>query len=188
MKFIKQILFGISLIFIMSGCSMKGVEFTPDFNSINDLKDANLKSISVKKNNVGIAETTTSISVGRGTNVMTSPYGGTFQEYLEISLKEELQQASIYNENSNIEITTKLLKNTLNTGLSTGTAELSANFVIQINKEEVFNKIYEIRHEWESSFVAATAIPVTLNNYPIAMQKLIDKFLINTNVQKILKK
>lgn len=184
MKYLKQIFFAIGLVFIMSGCSMKGVEFTPNFNSINDLKDGNLKSVSVKQNKVG----NTSISVGRASNVMTSPYGGTFQEYLSISLKEELQQADLYSENSNIEISTKLLKNILDTGLSVGTAELSANFIIQIDKKEVFNKTYDIKHEWESSFAAATAIPVTLDNYPIAIQILIDKFLLDTDVQNILKK
>ena len=82
----------------------------------------------------------------------------------------------------------KLLNNTLDTGLSVGTAELSANFIIEIEKKEVFNKTYTIKHEWESSFAAATAVPTTLDNYPIAIQKLIDTFLLDMDVQKILKK
>jgi len=185
MKYLKQIFLAIGLVFIISGCSMKGVEFTPNFNSINDLKDGDLKAVSVKpQTRIG----NTSISVGRGSNVMTSPYGGTFQDYLSISLKEELQEASLYNKNSNIEISTRLLKNIIDTGISVGTAELSANFIIQIDQKEVFNKTYEIKHEWESSFAAASAIPVTLDNYPIAIQMLIDKFLLDTDVQNILKK
>ena len=188
MKYIKQVVFGVGLIFIMTGCSIKGIEFTPNFNSINDLKDGNLKSVNVKKNKLGNIEAGNSISLGRATNTMTSPYGGSFQEYLEISLKEELLQASLYSENSNIEIIPKLLNNTLDTGLSVGTAELSANFIIEIEKKEVFNKTYTIKHEWESSFAAATAVPTTLDNYPIAIQKLIDTFLLDMDVKKILKK
>ena len=188
MKYIKHLIFAFGLIFIISGCSVKGIEFTPNFNSINDLKDTNLKSVNVKKNNfVGIG-TENSVSLGRGSNVMTSPYGGSFQEYLEISLKEELLQASLYSENSNIIITPKLLKNTLDTGMSVGMAELSANFIIEIENKEVFSKTYTIQQEWESSFVAATAVPRTLDNYPIAIQKLIDTFLLDMDVQKILKK
>ena len=36
------------------------------------------------------------VSVGRGTNKMLSPYGGSFSKYLETALEEELKQASIY--------------------------------------------------------------------------------------------
>lgn len=185
MKYVKHILFSLSLVFFISGCSIKGNVFTPNFNSINDLKDNDLKSVGVKNNNGG--NRTYEVSLGRGSNVMTSPYGGTFQEYLEIALKEELKQSSIYDETSNIKIITTLLKNTLDTGLSIGTADLSANFIIQVENKEVFNRTYTIKHEWESSFAAMTAIPTTIENYPIAIQKLIDKFLLDTDVIKILK-
>lgn len=187
MKYVKHILFSLSLVFFISGCSVKGNVFTPNFNSINDLKDNDLKSIGVKKNNSG-GNRTHEVSLGRGSNAMTSPYGGTFQEYLEIALKEELKQSSIYDETSNIKIITTLLNNTLDTGLSIGTADLSANFIIQVENKEVFNRTYAIKHEWESSFAAMTAIPTTIENYPIAIQKLIDKFLLDTDVIKILKK
>lgn len=185
MKYVKHILFSLSLVFFISGCSIKGNAFTPNFNSINDLKDNDLKSVGVKNNNGG--NRTYEVSLGRGSNVMTSPYGGTFQEYLEIALKEELKQSSIYDETSNIKIITTLLKNTLDTGLSIGIADLSANFIIQVENKEVFNRTYTIKHEWESSFAAMTAIPTTIENYPIAIQKLIDKFLLDTDVIKILK-
>lgn len=81
-----------------------------------------------------------------------------------------------------------MLKNSLDTGIATGTADLSANFNIFIDNKKVFNKVYEIHHEWGSSFVAATAIPTTIENYPIAMQKLIDSFLFDKEVIELIKK
>jgi hypothetical protein len=165
---------------------MKGNVFSPNFDSINELKDKDLKSVGVKKNNGGYMAY--EVSLGRATNTMTSPYGGSFQEYLEISLREELKQSSIYDENSNIKIIVRLLNNTLVTGISTGTADLSANFIIQVENQEIFNNTNMVRHEWESSFAAMTAIPTTIDNYPIVIQKLIDKFLLDPNVIKVLKK
>lgn len=187
MKHITQILFSLMAVFLLAGCSIKGIEFTPSFNSVNELKDADLKVLDVQKNNLSV-EKKQAVSMGRGSNKMISPYGESFQEYLEFALKEELQQASIYNKNSDIKIKTELLTNKLNTGIDVGTADLSANFKILISNNEVFSKVYKVHHEWESSFAGAIAIPATIQNYPIAMQKLIDKFLLDKNVINIIKK
>lgn len=184
MNYTKQIIFSISILIIVSGCSFKGNEFTANFDTVNELKDKDLKSVSVEQNKVGEGF----VSLGRGTNKMSSPYGGSFQEYLSIALKEELYQVNIYDKESDIEINTRLLENIIDTGISIGKIDLGASFTIKNNKKEVHRKIYNINHSWKSSFAAATAIPTTLENYPIAMQKLIDKFLLDEDVQKILKK
>lgn len=189
MQYLKHIVVFLGLALLMSGCSSKGIEFTPNFNSINELKDSDLKTMRVQKNDFASAEAhAKAVLVGRGTNKMLSPYGGSFQEYLEISLREELKQASLYDENSDIMIVTELLTNKLDTGMVVGTADLSANFKIMMREKEVFNKTYTIHHEWESSFAAATAVPSTLENYPIAMQKLIDTFLFDKEVIALLHK
>lgn len=182
----KNIIFSALLVVIglfITGCSSKGHEFTPNFESVNELKDSNLKSSNVKRSRIG----NTSVSLGRGTNEMTSPYGSSFQEYLSIALEEELKQASLYDKNSDIEISSDLLTNHLDTGISTGTAILAAKFIIKIKENEVLNKTYQIRHEWDSTFAAAIAIPRTLDNYVIAVQKLVDKFLLDKEVHKVLK-
>ena len=80
------------------------------------------------------------------------------------------------------------MNNSLDTGIILGTAELSANYIISVDKKEVFHKTYKIKHEWESLFMADRAIPDILQNYPIAIGKLIDKFLLDEDVIKILKK
>lgn len=187
MQYMKLILVSAIAIFTMTGCSTKGIQYSPNFNSINELKDNDLKKMDVKRSILD-KDQNEAISLGRGTNKMLSPYGGSFSKYLEIALEEELKQAAIYDNESNIKIKTKLLKNKLDTGMATGTADLSADFKILINDKEVFNRIYEVHHEWESSFAAATAVPVTIENYPIAMQKLIDKFLFDKDVIRIIKR
>ena len=52
MKYIKHILLSLVVILTLSGCSMKGIEYSPNFNSINELKDSDLNQMKVKKNSL----------------------------------------------------------------------------------------------------------------------------------------
>lgn len=185
MNYIKRILVLTIVILAISGCSIKGHKYKPDFNSINELKDANLQSMNIQENPLQ-EEKYKNISL-RGSS-MVSPYGGTFSKYLEISLKEHLLQASLFNNKSDINIMTILLKNDFDiSGFSTGEADLSAKFIVYINNKIVYEKIHSIHHEWDSSFIGAIAIPNGLNNYPIAVQKLINKFLEDKELIELIK-
>jgi len=175
----------IVLMLIVTGCTTKGKVYTSNLNSVNELQDKELKKVRVDYNTG--AAVVYEISLGRGTNKMSSPYT-TFQEYLERALTEHLVLSNLYNENSSLSIKTTLLDNQLDTGLSDGVALLSANFKILENDQEKLNKTFQISHKWESSFMAAIAIPRTVDNYVIAMQKLIDSFLSDDEVLKVLKK
>lgn len=185
MKYIKLTLLALILILTTTGCSMKGNKFKPDFNSVNDLKDNNLKSMTVEKQN-SKKEKDETISL-RAAN-MTSPYGGSFSRYLEISLEEQLKQASIYNENSDIRISVVLLKNDVSiSSLSIGEANLLANFIVMNKDRKVYENEHSIHHEWESSFIGQIAIENAIENYPIAMQKLIDSFLLDKHLIEVAK-
>ncbi len=184
-KNILKILLTVTVILLASGCTAKGKIYTPNLDSVDKLQSKDLKQVKVSHNIGG--SVVYEISLGRGTNMMSSPYT-TYQEYLEKALTENLMQAGLYSEKSNIRIKATLLNNELDTGLSTGSAILSANFIVLENDIEKFNKTLQVKHEWESHFVGAVAMPRTIDNYVIAMQKLVDEFLLNHEVLTILKK
>lgn len=185
MKYTKITFLALILIFTMTGCSMKGNKFNPDFNSINDLKDNNLKSMTVQKQNLKKEKDET---IGLRAVNMTSPYGGSFSKYLEISLEEQLKQALIYNIQSDIKISAILLKNDVSiSGFSIGEANLSANFIVINKNKKIYEKEHSIHHEWTSSFIGQIAIENAIENYPIAMQKLIDSFLLDKDLIKVTK-
>jgi len=178
----------VSIVFIVlltTGCSMKGNKFQPDFNSINKLKDNDLKSMTVQR---GTSKKDKDEAVGLRAVKMISPYGGSFSKYLEISLEEELKQASLYDIRSDIKISAVLLKNDVSiSGFSIGEADLSANFIVIKKNKKVYEKEHSIHHEWSSSFIGQIAIENAIKNYPIAMQKLVDSFLLDKDFVKVAK-
>lgn len=161
-------------------------QYQPDFNTVNNLKDIDSKSMAVgdfseadpKLNKVSL----------RGTP-MTSQHDGSYGKYLKYSLEEQLAQADILSDKSNFIISGTLLENDVSAaGVSTGSAKLAAQFVISESGKEIYNQEHEIYHEWESSFVGAIAIPRAQENYPIAVKKLINDFLSDEDVIKYLSK
>jgi len=185
MHYLRNITLTIALL-LVTGCSVKGQKYTPDFNAINNLKNENLKSISVKSSN---SESKNLMEISLRAAKMTSPYGGSFSKYLEESLKEHLKHASLYNESSNIKVAVLMLKNNVDImGFSIGEADISAKFTVYKNNKIIHNKVYSIHHTWDSSFIGQVAIENALNNYPIAIQKLINKFTLNQDFLKKIKK
>jgi hypothetical protein len=185
MKLVSFILITLLLLLTTAGCSMKGHEFKLNFNSINDLKDNNLKAMSIQNGDIKNEKDET---IGLRAINMTSPYGGSFSKYLEKSLEEQLKQASIYDKQSNIKISAILLKNDVSIlSFSIGEADLTANFIVMNKDRKIYEKEHTIHHEWESSFLGPIAIENAIENYPIAMQKLIDSFLLDKDLIEVVK-
>ena len=174
-----------AMMIFITGCTTKGAMYSPNLESVSKLQEQELKKVRIEhaKNTPIIYE----IPLGRGTNQMSSPYV-TYQAYLEKALSTNLELAGLSSDQSNIHIKAILIENELDTGMAVGSAKLSANFQIISNDQMVFNETLGIKHEWESHFVGAVAMPRTVDNYVSAMQKLIDQFLLNKDVLKLLKK
>jgi len=185
MQYLKNITLAIALL-LLTGCSIKGQKYTPDFNTINNLKNKNLQSMSVNAlSNTSKNFMTVSL---RGAQ-MTSPYGGSFSKYLEESLKEHLKHSSLYNESSNVNISVAMLKNDVDImGFSVGEADISAKFTVNKRNKIIFDKVYSIHHTWDSSFIGQVAVENALNNYPVAIQKLINKFTLDKDFLRKVKK
>ena len=179
---IKNILLFLVFIIFISGCSVKGYKYKPDYSVLSELNDNNLKQMVVKKDKKSDVDE----SIPLRAKSMVSPYGGTFSKYLEISLEEQLKLASLYNKKSSVEISTELLINKINT--ITGKTDLSAKFIVKENMKIKYEKIHTIRHKWETSFLGQIAIQNAMISYPIAIQKLINKLLKDDDFLKATKR
>lgn len=118
-----------------------------------------------------------SVSV-RGRSI-GSPYNDTYAAYIAKALEDQLKKANLLNKNADTVISGELLTDNVDgSGTSTGESDISARFVVTKKGNVLYNKIHTRHHEWESSFVGYTAAQNTLQNYPVAVQKLI-KTLVN---------
>lgn len=170
----KNGLFIILAAMVFSGCTIKSGLYKPDFNAINDLKDRGIGVMAVKR---GMSQNQAVNTIDIRSSDMVSPYGGDFEEYLETALKEHLISAKLLDQNSPTVVTTVLLKNELSTGAITGTADIAAKFIVHKEGRLVYEKIQSTHHEWDSSFAANVAVPNAVQNYPIAIQKLINALM-----------
>ncbi len=174
-----KILISLMIVGLTSGCTMNAVQYQPDFNLVNDMKDNELKKMNVgeiSSDNQKVNKITIRASS------MVSTFNNSYADYLAVALREQLQQADLYDATSTIVITGNLLVNEVNTsGFSVGIAEISAQFKVESSGKVVFDKTFSIVHEWESSFMAAIAVPNAQNNYPIAVQKLVAKLMSDSN-------
>lgn len=180
MQILKNIVLSLPLILVLSGCTLKPGLYKPDFNSINELKELNVKSLAVAptsyQNKWAATQEVEEVNVRGGR--LVSPYGETFAEYLKVSLEEHLKSANLYDPTSSLIISAVLLQNEVHAnGVITGNADISAKFIVRQGDNTIYEKIHTIHHEWDSSFLAAVAVPNALANYPIAMQKLINSLM-----------
>jgi hypothetical protein len=107
-------------------------------------------------------------------NSASSPYHGSFANYISEALKEELVLANKLAPNSKIEISGTLLKNNVDVGgISTATGNIQVRFIVKNNGEVRYDQIKSAHHEWDSSYAAAIAVPHASQEYPILVQKLL---------------
>jgi hypothetical protein len=125
------------------------------------------------------------ISIRGGT--FSSPYGDSYSEYIKEALRIELESGGKLSDKTGAVITGELLKNTLDSGISTGTANISARVQVTRDNSRIFNKTFSVDTTWESSFVGAIAIPAAQRNYTNAIKQLIGKVVSDRDFQQAIK-
>lgn len=176
----------LQVVALLTGCAtMQAPQYQPDFEMINTLKDIPLEPMQVGVFTSADPDVE-KISV-RGLR-LSSPYDGSHASYLRNALDEELKQAGLWDRGSAIVISGELLVNKLDAGINIGDADVSARFRVDRAGARVYDKVHTIHHEWESAFVAMVAVPNCINNYPLAMQKLINEFLLDIEFLQVVGK
>ncbi|MFZ6689098.1 hypothetical protein ACO0K0_15255 [Undibacterium sp. SXout11W] len=117
----------------------------------------------------------------------TSPYNNSYAEYLKEALRVELESAGKLGNNTNVVITGELLKNSLDAAIGTGTANVSARFVVTRDKNKSYDKVLSADTQWESSFVGAIAIPAARQHYADAVKQLLGKLFEDKDFQQSIK-
>jgi hypothetical protein len=109
-------------------------------------------------------------------NTATSPYGTTFASYIESAVRQDLSISGKFLDSSKNRISGVLLKNDVDaSGFSTGTGICEVEFSLVNNSSVLFKKRIIQNHQWESSFAGAVAIPKATNEYPVMVEKLLNK-------------
>ena len=124
----------------------------------------------------------------RGTNSVASPIGGSFAQYLRESLRVELEAAGLYDAASNAVISGTLKQSQADAAIGTGTAKLAARFVATRVGAVKYDKELSVNDSWESSFVAATAVPLAAAKYEGLYRKLVAKLLADPDFRAALAK
>ncbi len=114
----------------------------------------------------------------RGATMTSSATDGTFSGYVREALITELKSANRYSETSTRRIDLQLTKHSVNiNGFKEGFADLGARIVVSEGTEVRLEKTFEIKHTWPSAFIGAVAIQAGYDNYPAAVQKLIEQIV-----------
>ena len=121
-------------------------------------------------------------------NTATSPYGPTYASYIENAIRQDLSISSRYSDSSITRISGVLLKNDVDAfGITTGTGICEVEFSLINNSNVLYKKRLTQNHQWESSFVGAVAIPKATNEYPVMVEKLLNKLFTDNDFVKAVK-
>ena len=157
----------------LSGCS----SVAPLYQSSNKNSQALYDSKAGKANVGAFVPASDGVSGASALSIrggsMTSPYNGSYADYLGAALKAELVNAGLFEPQSSRVISGTLLRNTLDASIGTGSASISARFVVRMPSGVRFDKVLNSEHEWESSFMGAIAIPRARESYSAGVQKLL---------------
>ena len=167
-----------------SGCSMMAPQYSPSLDNVQVLKDAEpfTARVGAFESNP-TKDNPNSLSI-RGSS-LSSPYQGSYGAYLAAAINQELEFAKKLSQDSGVEITGAVLKNNIDaSGFSTGTIDIQARFIVKRNGQARYNNVMMVHHEFPSSFAGAVAIPRAVQEYPVAVQRLLaslyaDKAFIN---------
>lgn len=108
----------------------------------------------------------------RGARMGTA--AGSFSGQLQQALVVELQQADLYDPAADTRIGGTLLVNTVRSaGISTGSAEIEAEFVVTRNGSVVYTGTKVSAGQWESSFAGARAVPLAVQGYAGVFRELV---------------
>jgi hypothetical protein len=106
-------------------------------------------------------------------NVMRSPVGSSFADYLSNAVTQELTLAGTLSPSASVELGGVLLQNNVDVGVGTGVGTISARFVVKRDGAVRYDQVKTVRSEWDSSFAAAIAVPRATQQYPLVVQKLL---------------
>ncbi len=169
-----RILFAICAALTISACSSPMPAHTASVGSIKALRQSSIQ---------GVAVGSFKLAEGKPENIDQSiasrsqtlvPQQGSISGYLRDALSTELKAAGKLDPDSAVSVSGELTQSELNTNMGTADGTLGARFSVQ-GGAQAYEKELSVRHQWESSFVGAIAIPKALQEYMALYEKLLRK-------------
>lgn len=175
-------------ILLLTACAGPAPNYAPSIDNVEVLKKSGLEPVKTGSI-VPAPNLKTANAITLRANTMVSGVGNHYGDYLAAALRQELDLAKLYNPQSGIEISGTLLQNDINAGgMSIADGVIEARFVVKQGMQIRYDKTKLVKHQWESAFAGATAIPLAANNYPVMVQKLVGQFLSDPDFLQSLRK
>lgn len=160
----------LAAIALCSGCSMMAPRYTASVENVQKLKDFDPQPIKVGKFESTPGKGNANPISLRGSSLV-SPYQSSYADYLAEALRQDLELAGKLAADAKIEISGALQKNDIDiAGLGSGNGDLAARFVVTRAGEIRYDQVKSVHDVWDSSFVAAIAMPRAQARYPIMVQ------------------
>lgn len=172
---------------LAGGCSLVAPKYTASLENVQKLKDAGDYRVRVGSfTSEPGAGNANPISM-RGSR-LASPYGGTYSEYLAEAIKQELSLAGRLAPEADLEVSGVLTKNDINVGgFVTGYGDIGARFMLKRAGQIRYDSVKTAHTEWDSSFVAAIALPRGQEEYPRLVQRLLESLYADPSFMEALK-
>lgn len=171
---------------MLSGCAMTAPNYTTSFDNVTLLRQENLDKVKITEVTSTPGPNESPENITMRASPLNSPYGS-YAGYLREALTQELKDARLLDENASKEIKAYLLKNSLLTPMSTGSAELEARFVLSRGGSVLYDKTKSATVTWPSAFLGATALSSAQINYPKVYQKLLQSLFTDIDFLNALK-
>jgi hypothetical protein len=169
------------------GCAGPAPHYAPSIDNVESLKKANISAAKVgnfdTKQGMQNAD-----AIGLRATSMVSPVGKNYGDYLAAALRAELEMAKLHAPTSPLEVSGRLLQNSINAGgIQTNDGNLEAQFVVKNGSQLRYDKVKKISRQWEGAFAGAVAIPQAANNYPLMVQQLLAELFADPDFIRALK-
>ncbi|QAU35985.1 hypothetical protein EKL02_05625 [Janthinobacterium sp. 17J80-10] len=158
-----------------TGCAMVAPQYTASLDNVQSLRDTGNFTAKVGAF-TGSSDKAYANPISLRGSTLESPYSSSYASYLAEALRQELSMAKKLSADSSVEISGTVLKNDIDaTGISLGWAEIEARFIMTRGGQVKYDQVKSVKHEFPSSFAGAVAIPKAVQEYPVAVQKLLSQ-------------
>lgn len=121
-------------------------------------------------------------------NKFSSPFEGSFAQYLRETLLADLRAAGLFDPASSLVVSGTLTDSTLDVPMDIGRATLAARFTLSRSNQIAYDKELKANATWPSSFIGMTAIPEGVRQYTDLYHKLVQQLLDDPDFQNALRR
>ncbi|MCB1753299.1 MAG: hypothetical protein KDI74_16405 [Gammaproteobacteria bacterium] len=165
------------MVFAVTGCSTVAPHYQASYENTQLLEEGGKNQVDVEAFTAADPKVN-SLSIRAGT--FQSPTNGSYVEYLQKALEQELYDARRLNQDSDIKVGGVLIENEIDaSGFDIGTAKIKAEFIVRSGDREVYRKVHSAAIEWPSSFMANIAVPRAIKEYPRVVQELLSRLFLD---------